>query len=141
MKKKKKKKITEYIILTKKHFKLFKDTCEYWISRLSISGWAVYYRFEILDGVFATSQCRREGRVSSLILNKRFYSVGIPNISDKIRGSAKHEVLHLFLARLAGIGESRFVTEKEFDEANEEMVIKLEKLIKGIRNKESLRRL
>ena len=46
-----------------------------------------------------------------------------------IKSSAKHEALHLLLARLEVNGTSRFVLREDIDEASEELVHKLEDLI------------
>ena len=47
-----------------------------------------------------------------------------------IKGSAKHEVLHLLVGRLEQNGKYRYTSENEICEAVEELVRRLEGLIK-----------
>jgi len=52
-------------------------------------------------------------------------------ISDNdIKEVAKHEMIHLLLERLNSTGEARFINRDEITEANEELVRKLEYIIK-----------
>ena len=46
-----------------------------------------------------------------------------------IKGSAKHEALHLLVGRLEQNGRYRFTSENEIYESVEELVFKLESLI------------
>jgi len=46
-----------------------------------------------------------------------------------IKRSVKHEIIHLLLAKLSDNGGARYVMIDEMDEAEEELVRKLEKLL------------
>ena len=50
-------------------------------------------------------------------------------MDEEIERVAKHESLHLLLARLTGIARARFVVKEELEEATEETIRKLEKII------------
>lgn len=51
------------------------------------------------------------------------------NVARSVESIAKHEVLHLLLARFESLARHRFVNEDDIAEENEALVRKLEKLI------------
>jgi len=52
------------------------------------------------------------------------------HFSTRKQGSAKHEAIHLLLCRLENNAKWRYISKEEVDEAVEELVVKLEELIK-----------
>lgn len=115
--------------ITKKHFELFKAECQKWIKIFELNGWNITFWHKKLDPEKHWSQCwvNLNGRQINLKLN----TVWDNEVSiDKIKSVAKHECIHALLARFSEIGNARFITDSEIYEAEEELVYKLEKIIK-----------
>ena len=117
--------------ITKKQFELFKSECEHWYKKLELSGYKMYYHLGgTVKNVFCTVQIKHIGRVASLFLNKEFYNKDDISINIKIKETAKHEMIHILLGRMSFYIYERFINENEAEESEEELVRKLEKLIK-----------
>jgi len=112
---------------TNKDFELFQKEFKRWQKLFGLTGYKVYFKYEPLDGKFAEIAITSGVMVATVRLNS--------NLPDKdkpfkdIKRDAKHEALHLLIARLEGNGKYRYSTEAEIDEAGEELVVKLEDLI------------
>ena len=115
------------IKLTDKHFKIFVGECGRWIDKLKIDNWKVYYRWQESKENRATISTKLGGYVATIFLSKKW--CGEKVTEDEVKESAKHEVIHLLLARMSTNGGSRFVSQYEVDESEEELVQKLEKLL------------
>ena len=93
-----------------------------------LTGYKVYFRHEPLDGCFAKVAVQQLDMVATVyldsVLPEQFKSF------KNIKGSAKHEALHLLVSRLENRAISRFASEDEIYEAVEELVRKLEDLVK-----------
>jgi len=105
-----------------KHFKNYQQ-------RFGLIGYKVYFKYEPLENSFAEISVGPNDMVAVVTLNSRLPEKDKP--LKGIKGSAKHEALHLLLNRLAQRARYRYVHEEEIYEAVEELVIKLEKLIDG----------
>ena len=55
------------------------------------------------------------------------------SFGEDLKSSAKHEAIHLLVARLSELAEHRFVTREEIISAEEELVRKLAWLIPDIK--------
>jgi len=55
--------------------------------------------------------------------------LGVDNIVESIKETAKHEIIHLLLSRASECGRSKDYTSNDIYEAEEELVRKLEKII------------
>lgn len=93
-----------------------------------LTGYKVYFKHEPIDSGFADITIDLGEMVATARLNSK-----VPN-KDKpfehIKLSAKHEALHLLLGRLEKNARYRFATGEEIYEATEELIFKLEELIK-----------
>ena len=117
--------------LNKKHFELFKKECQYWIDKFELNNWKVYFVLEeIGNDRFAEILPNLTGYVATIKLNKNYSKYGVENLIQSIKQSAKHEVIHLLLARLSVNGQTRYVNEDDIKESEEELVRKLENIIK-----------
>jgi len=108
-----------------KDFKLFQEEFEKWQERFGLTGYKVYFKYEPLDDSFASISVNQEGMIATVTLN----SLDRKNPLKEIKRSAKHEALHLLLARLERRAKSRFANEDEIYELVEELTNKLECLI------------
>jgi len=114
---------------TKKDFELFKNECQKWVDRFELNNWKIYYVHEKLKDTYANIRFDLNGRVASIQFNTEWDMFGVDNMIEGIKETAKHEIIHLLIARITEIAEARYVTDSEVGEANEELVRKLEKII------------
>ena len=84
----------------------------------------IYFKHESLDGCFADITVEQADMVGTV----RFNSTPDKQYLN-VRGSAKHEAIHLLLWRLEDRASSRYIQAKELYETVEGLVRKLEALI------------
>lgn len=110
-----------------KDFALFQKEFKKWQKLFGLTGYKVYFKYEPDDGYFASLTVNQGNMVATVRLNSK-----LPD-KDKafkdIKQSAKHEAIHLLVARLERNGRYRFSSENEIYEATEELVFRLENLI------------
>lgn len=115
---------------TDKHFKIFKKECERLIKEFGLIGWEVcIVHQETSKNSFADFQPDLVGKVATIRLNTEWDNTIKPLTEQALKVSAKHEVIHLLLARLSVNAQCRFLTSDDLTEAEEELVRILEKLI------------
>ena len=110
-------------------FELFQTEFKKWQQRFGLTGYKVYFKYEPLDSSFADMSINQSDVVATIRLNSDLPDKDKPY--KDIKGSAKHEALHLLVGRLEKDGRYRYTSENEIYEATEELVIKLGKLIRG----------
>jgi hypothetical protein len=79
-----------------------------------------------LNGDNADITSDLDGNVVSVRLNKGLLTRPVTEL-------AKHEAIHLLTNRLVNLAHNRFTRKHELEEATEEVVYKLEKLIPDLR--------
>lgn len=89
-----------------------------------LTGYKLYFTHEAFDGSFAEITVKNADRVALVRLNKT--QGEFRNIKD----SAKHEALHLLLSTLEEKAINRYITTYDINDEIEELVRKLEGLIK-----------
>jgi len=108
-------------------FEEFQDEFTKWQKLFGLTGYKVYFKHESISS-FANITVNQTDMVATVRLNSR-----CPK-KDKehrdVKQSAKHEAIHLLLFKLEHCAYSRYVCEEEIYEATEELVFKLEGLIK-----------
>lgn len=115
----------------KKHFNIFKSECEKWIEIFHLNGWGVSFIHQShSQGTFATCYTSLTGMRSTIYLTDEWDDEIKKLTPEALKESAKHEIIHLLLSRLSDNGRARYIDENEYDEAEEELVRKLEKIIK-----------
>ena len=105
---------------TKKDFDLFKRECRRWQKIFGLTGWRLGFEHRELEDNYAELSSNINGRTAVATLNLVYHE----DLDVKI--SAKHEMLHLLLARMYHLGLVRFVEEAAWSEASEEAVRRLE---------------
>ena len=111
-----------------KDFKLFTEEFKKWQAKFGLNGWRAYYRYMPIDGLYARMSPNLISMTVSVDLNSR-----LPEESElfkDVKRSAKHEAIHLLLSRLEIYARNRYTNDTDITEAVEELVIKLEGLIK-----------
>ena len=113
---------------TEKHFKIFVDRCKYWVDKFHLDNWEVHYIHSDECGYRAKSSTNLGGYVANIHLSSKWN--GYNSISEEdLDMVAKHEVIHVLLARLSSNAKSRYMCVEDLVESEEEIVRKLEKLL------------
>lgn len=118
--------------LQKKHFELFKKECQKWINILELNHYCIGYQHTELEKNYAESIIRGDTYIVTFVLTTEI-DMNIDRnktLDELICELAKHEVLHCLLGRFSTNAHSRYINQNELLEAEEELVIKLEKIIK-----------
>ena len=109
-------------------FDKFKKVFKEYQALFGLSGYKVYFKQEPLQDDFASCKINLMGRVVTILLD-----TNASKEDRKLCGveeNAKHEALHLLLGRLSILAHSRYVSQNEIEDAEEEIIRRLEKLIK-----------
>ena len=109
-------------------FNKFKKVFKEYQALFGLNGYKVYFKYEPLGKDFASCRIDILGRVVTISL-----ASNTSKEDRKLCGveeNAKHEALHLLLGRLSALAYSRCIFQSEIEEAEEEIVRHLEKLIK-----------
>ena len=106
--------------LTEEHFGIFRAECLRLQAELGLSGWALHFHFRKLD-VLASMQANSKRHVVAIALATTWPSHREPT-GQNIRDSARHEMLHVLLARLVYWGTLR-ETDLEEMQSEEESVV------------------
>jgi len=111
-----------------KDFKCFQKYFKEYQYRFGLAGYKVYFKYEPLDdGIFANITCDSHDMFATVRLNSVVSKEDKPD--RDIRRLAKHEAIHLLLARFDDKARSRYVRRDEIYEVAEELATKLEGLI------------
>lgn len=109
-------------------FELFQQEFKKWQQRFGLTGYKIYFKCEPLGSAFADIDINQGEMVATVRLNNDLPDKDKPH--KDIKCSAKHEALHLLVGRLENNGRYRYILSGEIYEATEELVIRLEELIK-----------
>ena len=111
--------------LTQKQFELFKSESQKWIDYFELNNWRVDFTFERLEGRRAEMKSNLGGYCVRISLSNEWNEKDEPT-NEKIIDSAKHEVIHLLLARFSETAWARCINKDELYEAEEELCRKIE---------------
>lgn len=116
--------------LRKSHFNLFKKYCRSWIDTFCIKNWDIDYDFgAIADSEAVVSKNYMGCRVNVKLADEIELSNN-KTIEYTLNEVAKHEMLHILIGNLVMLAGSRFITRDELSKSEEELIIKLCKIIK-----------
>ena len=110
-------------------FELFKKEFRKWQQKFGLTGYKVYFKHEPIDDAFASINLGQGEMIATVRLNSKTLSADKPFVD--IKQSAKHEALHLLVGRLEKNAHWRYSSLQEIEEADEELVHRLEDLIPG----------
>ena len=108
-------------------FELFQQEFKKWQQKFGLTGYRVYFKHEKIDGCFAGIKINQGDMVVTVRLNKHLHADN--KLFKDVKGSAKHEAIHLLVSRLEQDGHYRYCSKPEIYEATEELVNRLEGLI------------
>lgn len=111
-----------------KDFEDFQKYFKEYQQRFGLTGYKVYFKCEPLEQSFADIRINQIDMVATVVLNSALPDKDKP--FRDARRSAKHEAIHLLLGRLEHRAKCRYVAEEEIYEAIEEIVFKLENLLR-----------
>lgn len=112
----------------KQDFEVFKEEFTKWQRRFGLNNYVVYFKHEPLDNAYARLAAEHPTMTATVYLNSRLTADQRKYLD--VRRAAKHEAVHLILARLRNLAEERYVLDAEVYEATEEAVNRLQDLIK-----------
>jgi len=114
----------------KNKFELFKKYCREYIDKYELNNWTFVFH----NGL--TSELKKEFENAAIhrnILNCQadIYYDGTPNKTiEDIKKAAQHEIIHCLTGKVYVLGILRCVQREDIDREEEELVHKLEKLLK-----------
>lgn len=111
------------------YFKRFKDSFLYWQKKFGLMEYRVYFLQEFLDDNYAEIRTNIEGKLAHVVLNTEWDKDDVAT-DDGPEDHAKHEAVHLLLARLAWLGRSRYICDTDINEEDEAVVVRLARILK-----------
>lgn len=118
--------------ISKEDFKYFVSRCHYWINKFELNNYRLHFEHKYLENCNAKIIAHSTERTATIALSDNicydeFYKEITKN--EYIDNLAKHECIHLLLGNFSWWAHSRYVDESVLDGAEEETVVKLEKII------------
>lgn len=119
---------------TEKHLEVFREEFLKTITLLGVTGWEIYFTYTDDKDVYARVGTDSVSHVATAMLCKEWDDLdGNYLLTDEhIRSKAIHEACHVLVARLNSLAEARFKTEDEVNQAEHELVRRIEALVKKI---------
>lgn len=118
---------------TKKQFEKFKEFCEHYADVFQLREYKFYYSHIPLNGIYAGSHTKREGKVAHIKFNLYLDDVGKRNFDDEkeLKNLARHEMLHVLVGVVGELSHERYVTETQVIEAEETLIRKLDFILES----------
>lgn len=113
--------------LSSLHLTAFKKAFLHYVKRFGITGWTLEFHHETATDSMACIRVQLDGRRADVYLSTEWED---EPTTDRLKEKAKHEVGHLFVARMAHLASKRCVTADELYEAEEELVAMITKAVK-----------
>jgi len=107
---------------TQKHFEIFKKEVRKWVDIFQLNGWQIYFKHKTNKTDFGGLATILKNKVATFFFTQSFDDAVCSFTEEAIKKTARHEVIHLLLARLSCLVSERFVSENEVEEAEEEIV-------------------
>lgn len=111
---------------TKADFELFCKECYDWVKYFNLEEYEIVFKHTKIDGAYADTCTDAQSHQALIRLN-----VVWPESPTEltIRQTAFHEVIELLLGRLRCFSSSRFVLEREIDEAVHGVIMRLQNTV------------
>ena len=106
-------------------FERFQKEFKKWQQKFGLTGYRVYFEYVPLEGDYADTYFQP----SNLVVNVRLNSVARSRHKEDVNRLAKHEAIHLLLAKIETLAKERYTSPNDISEATEELTIRLEGLI------------
>ena len=112
---------------SKANFNKFKREFLWWMDKLDLNGYEVYFEHQPIKGSYATITINESGKVATVTYSSLMEKIDYD--SDDPERSAKHEAIHLLIHRLQFLGRERFVGSEEMEHETERITRVLEKIL------------
>jgi len=109
----------------KKNFDVFKKECLYWQKKLELGNYDIEIKLGT-DKDFFSAWCSIYADYNAIVWMDETYKF---SSLQEVKDAAKHEMVHILVGRLVDNARARYINKNEIDEALEELVRKLTKLI------------
>jgi len=105
-----------------KHFAQFKRYAKKWLKAFGLTSWSVEFNHKDLENNLRLAECGVDaiGKFAELNLNV-VWEDNTPTLVN-LSNTACHEVLHVLLGPMAHLSSERFVTERELEHAEHEVI-------------------
>lgn len=112
---------------TELDFKEFQQCFHGYQLKFGLTGYNIYFFHKEKKDAYADIVIDQSGKVVRVTFSTiwRDREVNYENINE----CALHECIHLLLSRLSWLGTCRFIDDSEINEEEEELVVKLSKLL------------
>lgn len=115
---------------TKRNFKLFRETVEYWVARFGLLEWRLDFEHDDCGDSWSTINPLYSHKAVNVCLNTDWGKTdAVPLTDEAIRMTAKHEAIEILIADLRILAESPFVTQDEVRSVSHTLVRRLEHII------------
>lgn len=124
---------------TEGQFEIFKAECERLQKLWNLDDWDVKAVHEELPGRKAESRTNCISGKATVALSTHWGALSAGNVrwygatNEDVVESARHEMVHVLLGRLSGLGAARYTTSDEMNAAEEALVLRLMRLLPGTR--------
>jgi len=113
---------------TAKHFEIFKREVDKWLDILSLKRWEIRFEHhDLKDNHLAETQANAENMIAFIRLNTIWE--GTPISNQAVKNSAKHEAMHIFMAKYRYLARHRSTYMGEIDEEEHGIVEVLVKVL------------
>lgn len=114
---------------TNKNYELFKKECLLWVDRFGLNNWGL--KFETIKGArnekyLAYIRTDDDSMLASVFFN---IETNEDRPIEDIKDTAKHEMIHLILARFSQLAKKRYAGADEIYSCEEELIQKFLKII------------
>lgn len=119
---------------TEKHLKVFREQFLKTIELLGVTGWEIYFTYTDDKDKYASVATDCVAHVATAMLCKEWDDLdgGYLLTDEHLRSKATHEACHVLVARLHSLAIARFKTEDEVNQAEHELVRRIEALVKKL---------
>lgn len=112
---------------TKKQYREFKKEFMRWVDIFGFHDWEIFFYHEKLEDAFAKIICDAQNSIASVKFCSEVDEDDENFLTPKM--SAKHEAIHLLLARLSYLGKARYIMYEDLEIEEERLVHILIKIL------------
>lgn len=111
--------------VTRRHFAAFEKAVHHYVTVYGLTGWTIEVHHEGNTAANGRASClpQLDGRRVDVYLPLSWEDEDVT--PQKLDTAARHEVMHILLARMSALASERHCTEAQLYEAEEELVAKI----------------
>lgn len=116
---------------TKQDYKYFKSRVLHWQKELGQVDWAIHFKHEKLNGMFAETRMANDSHVAVVSLSSNWEDDVVSD--EQLNRTAFHEVLHVVMSDLVSEAKARYAVEYDIDRAEHAVIRILENLVTEVK--------